>query len=258
MHGYSTGEIPLYYESYDSATGERPPVLLIHGGGSTIDSNWGRLIPLLAPSRPVWAVELQGHGRTAAGNRPPSFEASADDVAHLLDEIALGAVDLVGFSNGGQVAMQLASRRPELVRRLVVASAPYRRDGMIDGFWEGLQGAGFEDMPAVYRDADVRVSGDPGHARRMFELDRQLMLAFTDWPDSIPASISAPTLVVSADRDVIRAKHSVRLATTIPNSRLLIVPGSHGSYLGEIAAAGDDLRGMRATLPFLLEFLDAV
>jgi pimeloyl-ACP methyl ester carboxylesterase len=162
MHGYSTGEISLYYEWYEPAAGERPPVLLIHGGGSTIDSNWGRLIPALAPSRPVWAVELQGHGRTAAGKRPPSFEASADDVAHVLDDIALGAVDLVGFSNGGQVAMQLASRRPELVRRLIVASAPYRRDGMIDGFWEGLQGAGFEDMPAVYRDADLRVSGDPG------------------------------------------------------------------------------------------------
>jgi hypothetical protein len=63
---------------------------------------------------------------------------------------------------------------------------------------------------------------------------------------------------VSADRDVITAEHSVRLAAIIPNSRLLIVPGTHGSYLGEIAAAGDDLRGMRATLPFLLEFLDAV
>jgi pimeloyl-ACP methyl ester carboxylesterase len=98
-------------------------VLLIHGGGSTIESNWGRLIPELSRSRPVWAVELQGHGRTAASHRTPSFEASADDVARLLDEIDVGPVDVLGFSNGGQVAMQLAARRPDTVRRLIVASA---------------------------------------------------------------------------------------------------------------------------------------
>jgi pimeloyl-ACP methyl ester carboxylesterase len=128
---------------------------------------------------------------------------------------------------------------------------------MIDGFWEGLETAAFEDMPAVYRGADLQVSGDPAHARSMFELDKQLMLSFTDWPDAIPASIAAQTLVVAGDRDVITPQHTVLLAATIPDARLLIVPGTHGSYLGELAAAGDDLLPMRATLPFLTEFLDA-
>ncbi|MDQ1576534.1 MAG: hypothetical protein QOH55_1684 [Microbacteriaceae bacterium] len=255
--GYSSGDVPLYDESHDRSESGRCPLLLIHGGGSTIESNWGRLIPELSRSRPVWAVELQGHGRTAPSHRTQSFEASADDVARLLDEIDVGAVDVLGFSNGGQVAMQLAraqtGHRAASYRRL----GPFRRDGMIDGFWEGLETASFEDMPAVYRSADLQVSGDPAHARSMFELDKQLMLSFTDWRDAIPALITAQTLVVAGDRDVITPQHAVRLAATIPDDLLLIVPGTHGSYLGELAAAGNDLLPMRATLPFLTEFLDA-
>jgi pimeloyl-ACP methyl ester carboxylesterase len=187
-----------------------PLLLLLHGGGSTIDSNWGRLIPALEGSRRMLAVELQGHGRTGSGDQAASFEGSADGVAALLEELSAGPVDVLGFSNGGQVGMQLAIRHPGAVRRLVVASAPFRRDGMVDGFWDGLAGATYADLPAPYREADLAVSGDPAHAERMFHLDRELMLTgFADWPDSLVASISAPTLVVAADRDVVRTEHAV-------------------------------------------------
>jgi pimeloyl-ACP methyl ester carboxylesterase len=128
---------------------------------------------------------------------------------------------------------------------------------MIEGFWPALKAGAFDSMPALYVEADLAVSNDPDHARRMFELDRELMLGFTDWPDSLPAAIQAPTLVVGGDLDVITRDHLARLSTLIPGGRLLIVPGYHGSYLGEVLAAGGDLRSMRATLPFLLEFLDA-
>jgi pimeloyl-ACP methyl ester carboxylesterase len=259
--GHSSGDLPIYYElrGMTERTGGPAPLLLIHGGGSTIESNWSNLIPELEGSRPVLAVELQGHGRTGSGDRSPGFAASADDVAVLLDErgLDLGPVDMLGFSNGGQVGMQLAVRHPDLVRRLIVASAPFRRDGMIDGFWPGLEGGTFASMPAQYVEADLAVSNDPHHARRMFELDRELMLGFTDWPDSLPAAIQAPTLVVGGDLDVITRDHLARLSSLIPGGRLLIVPGYHGSYLGEVLAAGDDLRSMRATLPFLIDFLDA-
>lgn len=256
-HGYSTAALPLYYEWHGEPGPSRPPLLLIHGGGSTIESNWGRLIPEVEGSRRVLAVELQGHGRTATGDTPASFEASADGVAQLLAELGVGPVDVLGFSNGGQTAMQLAVRHASAVRRLVVASAPFRRDGMVDGFWDGLAGGTFEDLPEPYRAADLAVSGDPGHTERMFHLDRELMLTgFTDWPDSLPAAIGAPTLVVGADRDVVRPDHTARLASLIPGARLLIVPGNHGDYLGELLAASGDLRPLRATLPFLLDFLD--
>jgi pimeloyl-ACP methyl ester carboxylesterase len=248
--------IALHREWYGDEDSPHPPLLLIHGGGSTIPSNWGMLLPLLERSRSVLAVELQGHGRTDSGDREPSFEESADDVAAVLEELRLGPVDVLGFSNGGQVAFQLAARHPERVHRLVLASAPLRRDAMVDGFWDALEAGRFEDLPAVYAEADLAVSRDPGHARRMFELDRALMLGFEDFPDELIASVTASTLVVGADRDVVRAGHFVEVAALLPDARLLIVPGIHGDYLGEALAAGGDDRALLAFLPQLLAFLD--
>ena len=256
-HGYSSAELPLYFEWHGKSPGPGPHLLLVHGGGSTIESNWGRLIPVLESSRRMLAVELQGHGRTGSGDQAASFEGSADGVAALLEELSVGPVDVLGFSNGGQVGMQLAIRHPRAVRRLIVASAPFRRDGMVDGFWDGMAGATYADLPEPYREADLAVSGDPAHAERMFHLDRELMLTgFADWPDSLVASITAPTLVVTADRDVIRTEHAVLLASRIPNARLLIVPGNHGDYLGELVAAAGDPGPLRRALPFLVNFLD--
>jgi pimeloyl-ACP methyl ester carboxylesterase len=256
-HGFSSAHLPLYFEWHGKADGSRRPLLLVHGGGATIESNWGQLLSALVDSRRLLAVELQGHGRTGSGDHAASFEGSADGVAALLEELAVGPIDVLGFSNGGQVAMQLAIRHPAAVHRLVVASAPFRRDGMIDGFWEGLAAATFADLPEPFREADLKVSGDPGHAERMFHLDRDLMLTgFTDWPEDAVASITAPTLVMAADQDVIRLEHTMLLASLIPDARLLIVPGNHGDYLGESAASmGDDSR-LRRTLPFLVDFLD--
>jgi pimeloyl-ACP methyl ester carboxylesterase len=249
--------VRLHHRWFGDEDSPRAPLLLIHGGGSTIESNWGLLLPHLCATRTVLAVELQGHGRTPSGDGPASFTGSADDVDALLAELGVGPVDVLGFSNGGQVALLLAARHPERVRRLIAASAPFRREGMIDGFWEGLAAGTFDDLPEVYRTADLAASHDPDHARRMFELDQQLMLGFQDFEDAVIASISAPTLVVGGDRDVVRADHLVELAGLLPDARLLIVPGGHGDYLGEVLAAGGDPRAMEATLPFLLSFLDA-
>lgn len=249
--------IPLYRRWHGDPDSPHPPLLLIHGGGSTIETNWGLLVPLVEPTRSVLCVELQGHGRTASGDRPASFEGSADDVAAVLTELRLGPVDVLGFSNGGQVALQLAARHPAAVRRVIAASAPVRRDAMVDGFWDALAGGTFDDLPVPYRDADRAVSRDPDHARRMFELDRELMLGFEDFPDELLASIHAPVLVVGADRDVVRASHFVELASLLPDARLLIVPGTHGDYLGERLAASGDPAALRRTLPHLLAFLDA-
>ncbi|MFP3467059.1 alpha/beta fold hydrolase [Leifsonia sp. SIMBA_070] len=249
--------IPLYHAWHGDPDSPNPPLLLVHGGGSTIETNWGLLLPLVAPTRSVLAVELQGHGRTPSGDRPAGFEESADDVADLLARLGLGPVDVLGFSNGGQVALQLAARHPQAVRRLIAASAPVRRSAMIDGFWEGLAAGTFDDLPTPYREADLAVSRDPEHARRMFELDKELMLGFEDFPDELLASIAAPTLVVGADHDVVRASHFVELVALLPDARLLIVPGIHGDYLGERLAAAGDSAALRRTLPYLLAFLDA-
>jgi pimeloyl-ACP methyl ester carboxylesterase len=247
--------IPLHHEIAGEPS-EHPTLLLVHGGGSTIITNWSALIPAVGPTRRLVAVELQGHGRTPATDRPPGFDRSADDVAALLDELGEGPVDVLGFSNGGNVAMRLAERHPRLVRRLILASAPFARAGMVDGFWEGLEGATLDDMPAVYRGADVAIHGSTEHLQAMFDLDRALMLGFEDVTAEELARITAPTLVVGGDRDVIRAEHLVELARSLPDARLLIVPSGHGDYLGEAFASGGDPGLLKATLPLLLRFLD--
>lgn len=247
--------IPLHHEIAGEPS-EHATLLLVHGGGSTIVTNWSGLIPLVAPTRRVVAVELQGHGRTAATDRAAGFDRSADDVAALLDELGEGPVDVLGFSNGGNVAMRLAERHPRLVRRLILASAPFARAGMVDGFWEGLEGATLAHMPEIYRGADLAIHRSSEHLQRMFDLDRQLMLDFEDLTADELARITAPTLVVGGDRDVVRAEHLVELARLLPDARLLVLPATHGDYLGEAFASGGDGSLLAATLPLLLRFLD--
>ena len=252
-----TAPLDLYREVHGEPT-DRPPLLVVHGGGSTIDSNFGALIPWLTPTRQVLAVELQGHGRTPSTSRVASFEHSADDVAAVLAHMDVGPVDVLGFSNGGHVALQLAMRHPQRVRRQIIASASFRRDGMVEGFWEGLAGAGSDALPAPYREEDRRLNPHrPDHAEELFATDQGQMLRFTDWDEGGLRAITTPTLVVGADRDVIRTSHTAELAHLIPGARLLIVPGNHGDYLGELLGAAGDTRAMHRTLPFLLEFLDS-
>src|SRR5690606_29072653 len=110
--GYSdVNGIKMYYEIY----GQGKPLVLIHGGGSTIESNWARVIPLLAKNRKVLALELQAHGRTSDRNGDLSFEQDADDVAGLLHNLNIDRADFFGFSNGGTTTLQIAIRHPEIV-----------------------------------------------------------------------------------------------------------------------------------------------
>ncbi|MFG1608672.1 alpha/beta fold hydrolase [Actinoplanes sp. NPDC049265] len=246
----------LYRQVHGEPVAGTAPLLLIHGGGATIETNWSALIPLLTPTRQVVAVELQGHGRTPYAGGTISFENSADEVAEVVRELGAGPVDVLGFSNGGNVALRLAMRHPSLIRRQIVASAFFRRDGLVDGFWDGMAQATLETMPQLFRDADAALNPDPAHQQQLFDLDSGQMKAFTDWPPSDFATIEAPTLILAADRDVATNAHTVEMVSLIPGARLMIVPGTHGDYLGETLAAGGDLTAMHMTVPWLLRFLD--
>ena len=256
-HGFADNNgLRMYYEVHGREVPGRPPLLLIPGGGSTIGTNFAELIPLLAEQRQVIAVEEEGHGRTQPTSRPLTAENSAGDILAVLDQLNVETVDVLGFSAGGHTAVALALGRPSTVRRLVAASTFVSRDAVPDEFWDGMAKATLADMPDTYKDADHLLNPEPGHLERLFELDRQRILDFPGWSDGELGTITAPTLVVSADRDVVTAGYAARMASLIPGARLLIVPGGHGDYLGEQAASGGDLRTMHATVPFLLRFLD--
>jgi len=243
----------MYYEAHGE--GGRP-LILIHGGGSTVESNWSNVLPLLAAHRTVIAVELQAHGRTADVDRPETFEQDADDVATLVRQLNLTSVDLFGFSNGGHTAMQIAIRHPRIVRRMVIASASYRREGMIDGFFEMMEHASLDNMPAPLKEAFLAVNPDPHALQTMHDKDAARMRTFDDWSDDALRSINAPALIINADRDVIKTDHAVAMSRLIPNARLLIVPGTHGSYLGEACTVVPDSKIPEMVVRVVEEFLD--
>ena len=126
-NGYSdVNGIKLYYEVY----GQGNPLVLIHGGGSTIQTSFGKIIPLLSKNRQIIAVELQAHGRTNDRDTPLTFEQDADDVAKLLDNLHITKADILGFSNGGHTAIEIALRHPGIVNKLILCSAFYKRSGV--------------------------------------------------------------------------------------------------------------------------------
>src|SRR5919108_4760680 len=114
----------MYYEIH--GTGQ--PLVVLHGSFMTIEL-LGQLVPELARSRQVIAVEFQGHGHTADVDRPITYENLADDTAALLRHLGIGNADVYGYSLGGGVALQVAIRHPDMVRKLVIVSAPYTSDG---------------------------------------------------------------------------------------------------------------------------------
>jgi pimeloyl-ACP methyl ester carboxylesterase len=225
--------IRMYYEVHGHGS---MPLILIHGGGSTIGTSFGNLLPLLARDRWVIAVETQGHGRTNDREGPETFQQDADDVAALVRYLKIGKADFLGFSNGGSTVLQIAIRHPDLAGRIIPISAAYRRDGLIPGFFENISKATIDVMPFVLREAFLKFTPDSAKLMTMFRKDKQRMIDFPDWPDDDLRSIKAPAMIISSDKDVIVPEHSVRMARLIPGARLLILPGVHGAPIGALEA----------------------
>jgi pimeloyl-ACP methyl ester carboxylesterase len=232
--GYAaTGELQMYYEVHGSG----PPVVLLHGAYMSADA----MAPLrdgLLATRQVIVPEMEGHGRTADADRPLSYEQMADDVAALIRELGAAPADVVGYSMGAGIGLQLAIRHPEAVRRLVIISASARRDGMQP---EGL--AMFPTItPEMFagspmEDAYKQLAPDPA---RFPELVRKLTTLDSTpfaWPEEEVRGITAPTLIMVGDSDVVTVEHAVELyrlrggggfgdLSGLPVSQLAILPGT--------------------------------
>lgn len=245
--------IEIYYELHGRKDGV--PLVLLHGGGSTIDVTFGRVIPFLAESRRVLAVEEQGHGRTTDRDAPVAFETSADDVAALLRHLKIEQADFWGFSNGASVALQVAIRHPQLVRKLVFASSMTKRAGALPQFWEYMKQADFSNMPQPLKDAFLRVNPDGEKLKTMHDKDAARMRNFEDVPDSALRSVKAATLIVLGDHDIVTVEHGVELSRSIPGARLLVLPGGHGDYLGEAVMTQRESGYPELTARLVLEFL---
>ncbi|HEY2902668.1 MAG TPA: alpha/beta hydrolase [Polyangia bacterium] len=239
--GYATvNGLRMYYEEHGSG----PTLVLLHGGGSTAQTSFGAIIPRLARTHHVIAPEQQAHGHSGDRDRPLSFEQMADDTAALLAQLGVADADVLGFSNGGVVAMQLAMRHPRLVRRLIVCSSYYAHAGMSPQFWRGFAHATMADMPAPLRAAFVASAPNPAEVSARFAKQVALMEAFRDIPEDSLRAITAKSLVMVGDKDVMSVEHAAQLARLLPHGELAVMPGSaHGTYLGaaETARPGSPL-----------------
>jgi len=225
--------LEMYYEIH--GTGE--PLVLLHGAYMTIGA-MGPIVPGLAETRQVIAVELQGHGHTADIDRPITYEQMADDTAALLRHLGIGQADVFGFSMGGGVALQLAIRHPGLVRKLVSASASYTSDGMQPELHEMLPGITPEMFAgSPIEAAYLEVAPNPGDFPRLVEKLKRLDMTPFAWLAEDVRGIESPTLIVVGDSDAIRLEHAVEMFRLLgggamgdlagfSKSQLVVLPGT--------------------------------
>ncbi|MEN6341656.1 MAG: alpha/beta hydrolase [Methanospirillum sp.] len=246
----------MYYEIH----GDGPPLVLLHGALSGIESSFGKLLPSLARTRRVVAVEQQGHGHTPDIDRPLSYGQMADDTIALLEQLGIANADILGFSMGAGVALEIAIRRPSLVRRLVLISLAYRADGLYPEVLAGEKTITPDALDGTPWQAEyARIAPHPGDWPTLVEKAVRLDLEFEGWPAEAVRSIGAPTLIVIGDADIVRPEHAVELfrllgggvpgdLAGLPRSRLAVLPGT--THVTMMDRAGW-LREMIA------EFLDA-
>jgi pimeloyl-ACP methyl ester carboxylesterase len=249
--GYaSVNGLKMYYEIHGAGS----PLVLIHGGGSTIQTTFGRVLPSLAKTHKVIAVEMQAHGHTADIDRPLSFEQDADDVATLLKQLNTNKADIFGFSNGASTTLQLAIRHPELINKIIVASTFYNKKGAQSWFWDMMANPTFEGMPQPLKDAFLKINADTNALHRMYERDVARMQSFPDISEELMKKIKAPAFIIIGDADVVRPEHAVEMYRLLPHSGLAIIPGGHGDYIGEITTRQDTIL-ISATISMIEKFL---
>jgi pimeloyl-ACP methyl ester carboxylesterase len=235
--------VRIWHEIY----GEGPPVIVLHGGLMTIPE----MMPLIAPlskTRKVVAVELQGHGRSPDTDRPIAFATLADDVAAIVDTLRLGTADVVGLSFGGATALRMAIQHPDKVRRLVVISSPYAKNGWYPKAQEGMAtvGAGMaENMKATPTGQFAQQWPEPQRFPQFLDKIGHALGEDYDWSADV-TKLPMPVLLVFADHDSVSLRHVAEFFallgggisepgwqnTKFTKSRLAIVPGySHYNFI---------------------------
>jgi pimeloyl-ACP methyl ester carboxylesterase len=232
----------MYYE----VSGEGDPLVVLHGAYMNIPS-MGAIIPRLAETHKVYALELQGHGRTTDIDRPITYPNLADDVAAFMDAVDLERADVFGYSMGAEAGLQLAIRHPEKVNRLVAASAAYDLEGWQPVFTAFIPQMTVEmivEMPFAeeYRALAPNPDGFPALAEKLIALEHEPMA----WEDDLKA-LKTPVLIIAGDADVATLEHTVAMfrllggggmgdmGEPLPASRLAILPAtSHTAVITQV------------------------
>jgi pimeloyl-ACP methyl ester carboxylesterase len=210
--------LKMYYEIH----GAGKPLVVLHGA-----FGWATVYPTLAKNRQVIAVELQGHGHTADVDRPMTVEQLADDTAALLKQLKIERADFFGYSMGGNVALAIAIRHPNLVDRLAINGS---NSGKIEEAYEPETFKQFKSLPAdfappVLKDAYDKVAPDPKQWPVLVAKVKKMGLEFKGFTPEEMKSIKARVLITLGDRDGVRLEHAVEMFRLIPNAQLAVFPG---------------------------------
>jgi pimeloyl-ACP methyl ester carboxylesterase len=231
----------MYFEVHGSGG---TPLLLLHGGLFDIDQQFGALIPGLSEGRQVIAADFQGHGRTNDIDRPLSTADLASDVIGLLRHLGLEKVDVFGFSVGGAVALYLAIRHPDVVRRLVVSSVSYHPDGDRADNSEAIAAMTVDMIAGTpMEEAYLAKSPHPDkeHLQGLLTKLGNYDKGVAGWSDEDISGIAAPTLYTVGDCDAVKLDHAVRFlrlrggdvdghVNGQPASQLAVFPGTMHFY----------------------------
>jgi pimeloyl-ACP methyl ester carboxylesterase len=250
--------IDLYYEEHGTGSGR--PLVLVHGALSAIGTSFGAVLPHLAKTRRVIAVELRAHGHTADVDRPLTVEGFAADVVALLDHLGVDSADVFGWSMGAAVALRLGTEHAARVGRLVLASVSYHDGGLHPGLLDGIQDLEPEHLHgSEFHDEYLRTAPDPAGWPTLVAKIKRLDGDLPQWTAEQVGAVTAPTMIVLADSDIVRPEHAVQMfrllgggvagdLTGLPQSRLAILPGTTHTTVPHRA---------EWLAPMIDEFLDA-
>jgi len=200
--------VNYYYEIHGTGS----PLLLLHGGLGSIDM-FGPVLPALAKTRKVIAVDLHGHGRTALGDRPWSLQAMGDDMAAIVKKLGHEQVDVMGYSMGAGVAFRMAVQQPQSVRRLVIASAGYSDEAYYPALRQQQNAVGaamaeqMKETP-MYK-SYMKVAPRKEDFARLLDTLGNFMRASYDWSADV-AKLKGPVMLVYGDSDMFRPEHIVK------------------------------------------------
>jgi pimeloyl-ACP methyl ester carboxylesterase len=232
-------------EMYYEVSGEGDPLIVLHGAYMNIPS-MGAIIPKLAETHKVYALEFQGHGRTADIDRPITYPNLADDIAAFMDAVGVEKADVFGYSMGAAAGLQFAIRHPEKVNKLAAASVAYDAAGWqpaFKAFIPQMTVEMFVNMPFAeeYRKLAANPDGFPELVRKLIALEKEPMA----WEADVKA-LKTPVLIITGDADVATLEHSVALfrllgggvmgdmGKPLPASRLAVMPAtSHTAVIGQ-------------------------
>ncbi len=217
--------IKMYYATYGAGS----PVLLVHGGLVHADV-WARQVTELMRDHLVIVADSRGHGRSTRTQVPLSYELMASDYVALLDFLKIAKVDLVGWSDGGIIGLQIAMAHPERLHRLFAHGANITVDGIApDAFSNPVSTAWIDLMEADY----VRLSATPDQFDTLVGRFSEMAATQPDWSDADVGTITTPVTIALGDHDeVITRAHADHMVEVIPGSKLVILPGtSHFSMV---------------------------